>query len=218
MALFIRERSRNPEGQEYVEVEEIDGSGDYRFAIDGNWDGRQFHEIPSNALHTEHLNVKYKAIYHHLEERFPLVTVPRFFKARISPKGEYIPSKSEHLTGWDNVKDYQPDLIVLEEETYRILQHGNYSNGHGGWHFSIQDLGDLSMFENKVVAGETERDGKLRVSLSGDAPHHTNPGRYWRAWIDYSGENPGKAVREVADYLNSEKERLGVPLWKKVSE
>jgi hypothetical protein len=38
---------------------------------------------------------------------------------------------------------------------------------------------------------------------------------YWRAWVDYSGDTPGKLIEAVIEHFNSEKQRLDIPLWKK---
>lgn len=202
---------------EFVRASKIDGSGEYRFASVGDWDGRiGYGGIPSNALSTEHLNVKYNVIPLYLAKKFPNAGVQDFVDASLDG-GDYSPAKFFFSKGWKKFSYSAGDghFLIVDGEIYSLVSDGTFSNGGGHWSFSIRDVGNLSIVRNRLVEEKCERDGKFELDLSGDAPHHSNPPRHWRAWIRYNGKNPGNLVKEVVEYVNSEKERLKVPLWKK---
>ena len=113
--------------------------------------------------------------------------------------------------------EYLPEGFVgFEGEVYYIRFGGRSSNGYGDWHFSIKDLGNLSIEKNKLlIAQPKNRDGNLNVRLSGTAPHfHRDTGRSWRGWISVEGEKPGVLVKVVINYMNDVRTNSDIPLWK----
>lgn len=193
------------EETKFVRVDRIEDPRKYRFYGDGN-------DINS-YLSTEHLRSKYNEIPQHLKGIFPNVNVQEFCEARLD-RGEYTPASFYFKSGWDSLTLHQNNFVIVNGQIYSISSGGNYSGGDGRWSFSVRDAGNLSIVKNKLIEEASPRDGKLELSLSGDAPHHSNPPRRWRAWVDYEGTKPGELIEKVVEYINSEKERLQVPLWK----
>jgi hypothetical protein len=212
---------------QFVRVPRIEGPGKYvfanrhtnRFANCGNWNSMisETDEVENN-IHGEQPKVKYGEIPRHLIERFPHMGLQRFIKAEIYD-GEYTPARievkaiDEDETFWESGSDF----IVVDGQAYQVSSGRIYSNGAGNWEFSIRDVGRLRIVKNKLV--ETRlvgRDGKLRLDITGSAPHYSRRGMidYWRAWVEYEGESPGRLVQETVNYINSEARRLKAPLLK----
>ena len=209
----------------WARAEKIDAPGEYKFNSCGEWDGKHlpWSEVPSDSIMGEQPRVKYEEMIVQLKRRFPHAGLQRFIAASLAG-GEYTPARFEYALNWGNFTGggnhlFGNDFIVIDGEIYFMTSGGNYSNGGGNWSFRIEDTGNLSIARNKLVKeNPVGRDGEFSLRLSGDAPHHSCPPKNWRAWIDYSGENPGRMVREAVNHVNSEKARLNTPLWRKVVE
>lgn len=202
---------------EFVNVNKIDKPGEYRFATNGNWDGKHsWTGVASNVIYDKHPRVKYDDIPNHLREKFQGIALQRFIPASLWD-GEYTPSEFQFVNEWTSL-DHDGNYVIYDGEIYRMSSGGQYSNGDGSWGFYIKDIGNLSIVKNKLIIDEPiGRDGEFKLTVDGSAPHHSTTQDYWRAWIDYKGEKPGKLVRGVIDYVNSEKKRMNIPLWLKQS-
>ena len=198
---------------EFIEVKSISKPGEYVFATEGNWDGKgSWTGVASNSIYSKHPNVIYNDIPSHLKEKFPNIILQKFIPASLSD-GEYTPSEFEFVKNWTRL-DSDGNFALCDGEIYEISSGGQYSGGSGSWGFYIKDIGNLSIIKNRLMIDKPEdRDGEFKLNLGGSAPHASQTQDYWRAWIDYKGQKPGKLVKAAVDYVNSEKKRINAPLW-----
>ena len=205
------------EKKEFTRVRKIIGPGKYRFAALCDWNMiGGVRGMTSDVIFGEHPNFEYDNIQYYLAKKFQNITAQVFYEASLDD-GDYTPASFNFVPKWDGGSlSADGDYIIYDGEISFIKSDGNCSSGGAYTNFEIKDVGDLSIKKNKLVVDKPiGRDASFELRFDGDAPHHTNPPEHWRAWIDLEGENPGKLVKAAIDYVNSEKERLKAPLWKK---
>ena len=213
---------RMTEKKEFAEVSKLDGPGKYRFAALCDWDiVGGVHRVSSDVIFGEHPTFEFDSIQYHLAKKFQNITSQVFYEASLEG-GKYTPASFKFVPKWDGPLCADGDYLIYDGEICFIKSDGNcsgdnlYSNFEIHSNFEIKDVGNLSIEKNKLIVDEPiGRDVNLELMFNSAAPHHTEPPKHWRTWITLEGENPGKLVKEVIDYINSEKERLKAPLWKR---
>jgi len=195
---------------ERVEVKMIESPGKYFFSRDGKWRETEFGgNGPKNTLFTKSMRVTYDSVPVYLESRFKGMKAQKFVEASLID-GEYTPASLEFSSNWSDFAKGVQGFGVYNGEISRI------STGENG--FEIEDVGNLKIVKNKLVAGKPRhRDGKLDFTLDRYSDYHEGM-LSWRASMEYWGKNPGIFVRAAIDHINSEKERVGATLWKAKKE
>jgi hypothetical protein len=197
----------------FVRVDGLSGPGEYRFATPITRPDSFGGPAPLLEVYSPQPRLKDNDIPNQLKERFSDTIKQRFLPA-IQSDDTYMPARfeSEHL--WDSL-DLEGNYLKLNGETVFILAGRSYSKAGGEWYFKIKDVGALSIANNELLIDKAaKRDGSIHLSIHGMPADGSIPD-YWKAWVDYKGENPGMMVKAVAEYINEEKERLAAPLWKK---
>jgi hypothetical protein len=199
----------------YEEVSSIDGPGKYRFARDLNRKPGYLETEVDIDIHGEYTPHFEQDIPDHLVKKFPNIWDVVFLPATLLD-GKFTPAGLKFFPKWEAWGHRQPAFIGFGGEIYKISHGGNSSNGYGSWWLGIEDIGNLSVVENKLEIAQPEnRDGKLSIHLSGTISHfRREPGKHWQGWVNVEGDRPGILVKSVIEYLNDAKTASSIPLWK----
>jgi len=133
----------------------------------------------------------------------------------------YTPSRLEDKLDWKPRIHDGIDYLVHQDQITRFFRADSYNHGWGIWKSELSDI-ELRIIKNDLVKAQPEdRNGKLKITLSGTAPHGIGMGwvqdeHHWKGHIDLTGKNPGQLVKAGVDYLNELKSSNNLPLWKKV--
>lgn len=131
--------------------------------------------------------------------------------------GEYTPAQLETKKDWAR-SFYNPLFLQREGQYCRMSGSDNSSNGGAWGRFEVQDIGEISIVNNKLVIPEAnDLDGKVLMDYTGNVPHFERGGGISLTYtITVVGHNPGDVVLATIDFINSELRRTNKYLQRKV--
>lgn len=197
----------------FIKVEEIKEPGEYKFAGNPNLDITK----EGSMVYGEYPMFLYEEINFYLKEKFPQISSQEFIPASLDD-GKYTPAGYKFCDSWDRESDTNREefrkFIVYDAKVHHI----SLSLESFGYYYTIRDVGNLSIIENKLRTSKPDRrSGELELmilSINQSIMDHPKPKKWWGS-INYKGEHSGKLIKAAIKYINLEKKKLNAPLWKK---
>jgi hypothetical protein len=187
----------------FIEVDAIDGSGNYRFVTNPN-DLRNRAVRESVPGYRPPLEITIRQ--HMLDDL--LVRLVRF------PDNKGSVSQASHsLRVWQGGNGHI--LLITpngegNELSQFIMSSREYSRQSDG-HLLVEDI-EMLHGQQIVSSG---RDGSISVNLTGSSSElYPEAKSAWRGFVDVTGNNPGVLVREAIAVVNQQKKELDLLLWK----